>query len=277
MRTLQILVTVLLATPVAAQVHRFDPADLPGRQRAAQALEQLLDDETDVNTLVALAATAGVDLAPGSAARVRLTDALRAANVASDPAKAGDALRLELGSLVETLRFRPVAEAELPVGFPGFTVVDEVELREYPAYRMVRTGMRGGANGAFWPLFRHIESNGIAMTTPVQTDWSEQAAKPATMAFLYGDPAKQPEHTADDVEVVDTPAMTVLSIGSIGSDRKARVEALQQRLLDFVAASAGALEVAGPLRTMGYNSPMVRTDRRYFEVQLPVRCVAVER
>ena len=43
---------------------------------------------------------------------------------------------------------------------------------------------------------------------------------------------------------------------------------------DSVASTDGEWVVAGPLRTMAYNSPMVRGDRRYFEVQLPVRRAA---
>jgi hypothetical protein len=29
--------------------------------------------------------------------------------------------------------------------------------------------------------------------------------------------------------------------------------------------------VAGPMRTMGYNSPMVAPSRRFYEVEIPVR------
>ena len=139
---------------------------------------------------------------------------------------------------------------------------------------MARTTMRSGGNSAFWPLFRHIQSNDIAMTTPVQMDWKpngERAGRPANMAFLYGNTAIETQSTARNVEVVEAPAQTVLSIGAIGADRPARVEAMRARLEAFLARPDCRYEAAGPLRTMGYNSPMVRRDRRYFEVQLPVR------
>jgi hypothetical protein len=274
----RLLLSLLLAAPqVIAQERLFDRDDLDGRTTAARALGDLLAGSADLPTTIGKASSAATSLPIGSAARLRADEALAAA--AKAPAAEADEalarLRLSLGDLVETLSFRPLRQAELPKGFPDFQAVDEIELRQYPAYRMVRTSMKGGSNRAFWPLFRHIESNGIAMTTPVQMDWQQtgqgDGGRPVLMAFLYGDPQIEPKQTADGVEVVEAPAATVLSIGAIGDDRRERVEQLRARLEAFVAASAGRWQACGPLRTMGYNSPMVSRDRRYFEVQLPIR------
>jgi SOUL heme-binding protein len=273
MRTLLLSLSFAVGlTP--AQERLLAPADVPGRAQAAAELQAVLAVDADLPTSVALAACAGVTLAPGSTARARLVQALQRANGGTDPAAARATLRSELGDLIETLTFRPVQQAELPTGFPGFAAVDEIELRDYPIYRMVRTSMQGGSTGAFWPLFRHIESNGIAMTTPVQMDWQSQPGaahdRPMQMAFLYGDPTITPKRTDDGVEVVEMPAVQVLSIGAIGDDRRDRVEELRDRLLAWLGQNP-EWEVAGALRTMGYNSPMVSRDRRYFEAQLPVR------
>ncbi|MFO1032277.1 MAG: heme-binding protein [Planctomycetota bacterium] len=249
------------------------PEDRPARAAAAKELQLLLDDTPDLPTTVALAAVAGLPLPAGSAARARLDQVLRAANTANEPERARAALRRDLGGLVEVLAFRPRMEAARPQGFPEFGVVDELELRDYPAYTMVRTTAKGGSTRAFWPLFQHIQKNDIAMTTPVQMDWQpgqDGDRRPATMAFLYGDPATRPAHVADGVEVVEVPAALVLSLGAIGNDRPAVVEAMLARLQGWLAANP-AFEAAGPMRTMGYNSPMVPNDERYFEVQLPVR------
>jgi len=249
------------------------PEDRPVRVAVAQELQRLLDDTPDLSSTVALAAVAGVRLPEGSAARARLDQVLRAANLANEPDRARAALRRDLGGLVEVRAFRPRMEAERPQGFPEFGVVDELELRDYPAYTMVRTTAKGGSTRAFWPLFQHIQKNDIAMTTPVQMDWQpgqDGDRRPATMAFLYGDPATRPAHVAQGVEVVEVPAATVLSLGAIGNDRPAVVEAMLARLHGWLAANP-AYEAAGPMRTMGYNSPMVPNDERYFEVQLPVR------
>lgn len=277
MRTF-LLGTLLLTAPLFAQTRPLEPADLAGRRAAAEVITAVLAQRADLPTSIALVAVAGTQLGAGTAARSNLDAALSRANLAPRADAALRTLRVDLGELAETLTFQPTQQAELPRGFPGFQAVDEIELRQYPAYRMVRTDMQGGSNRAFWPLFRHIESNGIAMTTPVQMDWGRKdpagAEKPMQMAFLYGDMTIAPQHVADGVEVVAIEAQTVLSIGAIGDDRPARVEAMRARLEAYVEAHRGTWMAAGPLRTMGYNSPMVSRDRRYFEVQLPVQKVA---
>jgi hypothetical protein len=274
-----LLASSLLLTATSAQHRLYDPSDKVGRLATASDLEQALSARHDLHTTVALAAVAGQTLPEGSGARAQLTEALRQANLADhDPATASKAerrLRMALGDLCETLLFEPRREAELPVGFPDFQAVGELELRQYPAYRMVRAEMKRGSMGAFWPLFRHIESNGIAMTSPVQMDWTSSelapTAKPAQMAFLYGNPSITPKTTEPGVEVVEVAAMTAISIGAIGDDRRDAIEAMQERIQQFLAMHGAEWEIAGSWRTMGYNSPMVPRDRRYFEVQLPVR------
>lgn len=274
-----LIASSLLLAGTTAQNRLYDPADRAGRQAAATELDQHLRARHGLHAMVALAAMSGQSLAEGSGARATLDRALSQANLTSGEAaaqaKAERTLRLALGDLCETLTFEPRKQAELPTGFPDFQAVGELELRDYPAYRMVRTEMKRGSMGAFWPLFRHIESNGIAMTTPVQMDWNGSdlgnGAKPSQMAFLYGDPSISPKTTDPGVEVVEVAAMTVISVGAIGDDRKDTIEAMQERILGFLASRNGEWEIAGSWRSMGYNSPMVPRDRRYFEVQLPVR------
>ncbi len=267
-------VAAAAAVVLPGQSSLYHPSHAAGRQAAAAELREAARRDAELPTLVALAAIAGTHLPDGSGAVATLRAALRSANTAADTARASRRLRADLLDLAATLEFRPRVEAELPQGFPGFAAVGEVELREYPAYRMARTAVRGGSYSAFWPLFRHIESNGIAMTAPVQMDYAnadDGSARPATMAFLYGDPSIAPRSTARGVDVVEVPAATVLSIGAIGNDTKDRIEELEATLRGFLAAPDCAWQAAGPLRTMGYNSPMVSRDRRYFEVQLPVQ------
>lgn len=254
----------------------FEPGDLPGRGAAARELLHVLRSQVDLPVAVAWTALANTRLAAGSHARSSLDRALQRANQHPDAEAALATLRIEVADVAELLTFRPRMEAELPVGFPAPQSVGELELREYPHYRMVRTAMRGGSMGAFWPLFRHIEKNGIAMTTPVQMDWSNDGSRsrPVQMAFLYGDPGIEPAEVQKGVEVVAMPAMLVLSIGAIGDDRADVIEELQTRIAAFVAANASTYAIDGAPRTMGYNSPMVPRDQRYFELQVPLRRLA---
>lgn len=277
------LLTVAAALPAAPQdaprsaaasPRLLQAEDLAGRNQAAKDLLKVLRTKPDMPLAVAWTAGATVALAEGSAARTELVAAMQRANLSDGAEGARVRLFTDVADVVEALTFKPRMEAELPVGFPGPLAVGEIELREYPAYRMARTAMRGGGSmGAFWPLFRHIESNGIAMTTPVQMDWNNdpESPRPVNMAFLYGAPSITPGKVDKGVEVVEVPAATALSIGAIGDDRRDRVEAMGARLQAFLAAPDCRYEAAGPLRTMGYNSPMVPRDQRYFEVQLPIR------
>ncbi|MBK8099410.1 MAG: heme-binding protein [Planctomycetes bacterium] len=256
------LLAVTLAT-ASAQQRLLQPADLPARAQVAERLQTALRASTADRDILAAVTRALPALPEGAAATARLASALQANH---------EERRAIVGDLVADLQFKPLQQAELPAGFPGFQAVDELELREYPAYRMVRTAMKGGSYAAFWPLFRHIERNSIAMTTPVQMDWQANGTsdKPTAMAFLYGSPTLGQTGTDDRVEVVDVPALTVISVGAVGDDRRDRVAVLHERLRAWLRLNP-EWELAGDLRTMGYNSPMVARDQRYFEVQLPIR------
>jgi hypothetical protein len=112
------------------------------------------------------------------------------------------------------------------------------------------------------------------MTAPVEMTYGskkEEQRKPQDMAFLYqnmrlGAPGKD-----GNVEVVDVPAMTAVSIGLRGETTEARVADARSRLEAWLKQQADKYTTAGPLRVMGYNSPFVPANRRYFEVEIPVR------
>jgi hypothetical protein len=65
------------------------------------------------------------------------------------------------------------ATAPLPDDFPQPTPDGKIEVKSYPAYRSGTYGysgpLRQAAEVAFEPLYRHISSNNIGMTAPVET------------------------------------------------------------------------------------------------------------
>jgi len=173
-------------------------------------------------------------------------------------------------------------EAKLPEGFPEFTPVHHVEVKTLPDYRMARASMpdaqRRGANGVFWKLFSHIKRNDMAMTAPVQMDYtgSDEDAEVASMAFLYGsrkigEPGK--DSAINGVEVVDVPEQDVVSIGVRGRMTPESIERGHRALLKWLDAHKADYRPSGPLRRMGYNSPFIPGDRAFFEVQIPVEHV----
>ena len=230
------LLSFLFSLPLTAQAEPptvarlLQPGDLAARTEAATILAKAQQPAEKVGTdsLRSDLLIAARVLPVGSAARVR-ADALLARAIDAEE------LRLAVLDLVADLSLRPVAEAELPAGVPGYQTLDELEIRAYPAYRMVRTNMRAGSMGAFWPLFQHIKEHEIAMTTPVQIDYAADG-RANSMAFLYGSIELGPLGKSGRVEVVDMPPMTVLTLGSRGYDRADRIRELTARLASWLAA-----------------------------------------
>jgi hypothetical protein len=165
-----------------------------------------------------------------------------------------------------TLTFQPRKEAELPKGFPTYTPVGVVEVKEYPAYRMA-------VAGKFWTLFLHIQSNNIPMTTPVEMKYSANRSgkySQQSMAFLYGKDGLGELGKKGKVNVVDVEPVTVVAIGVRGRRNQTSVDRAHQYLMQWIEAHPDHV-ASGSLRVMGYNSPMVRQADSFFEVQVPIR------
>lgn len=216
----------------------------------------------------------------------RLARGLAEGRAATDAEARAWAYRLAMDDALDELSdagFEPIIESELPAGFPGPGPVGQVVLKDYPAYRGAYTDNGRG----FWSLFNHIQRNDIAMTAPVAMGMDVEtidAGEPTdvamtSMAFLYRDP-DMGELGADPddpgVEVIDWPAQTVLSIGVRGSRSAVKIRDTLARLDEALAQRADTVklpESGKTYRLLGYNSPMVPENRRFFEVQLVVERV----
>ena len=219
------------------------------------------------------------DIGPGAAARIQT--AMTVAQQQADPAAAAATLEKALRWLESDIRFSPVIEAPLPADFPSPTLVDEVEVKSYPQYRMavatsesVKQQKAGrwwarGDNSLFFALFDHINAKSIPMTTPVEMNVDE-TNRTQRMGFMYRNTQEGATGPDGAVEVVDVPAAVVVSIGMRGYSNDAAVKAAKAKLHQYLATRPD-LEPAGELRVMGWNSPSVSSARRYFEVQIPVR------
>lgn len=192
--------------------------------------------------------------------------------LADSSSDSAESLRIKLRQSVEVVSFQPKEEAPLPVGFPPLTPVGEIRLNDYPAYRLARTPIQADDGAAFWRLFRHIQSRGIAMTSPVEMTYRDGASLPqeVEMAFLYRSLEQGEPEQDGEVEVTDMPAQRVLSIGWRGDINDENVAAARQLLAAWLQAHASEYRSVGKMRVMGHNSPFVPREKRYFEVQLPV-------
>ncbi len=255
---------------------RSDPRALAAQTlRATQVVDGALEDPHAGLEALVQAAEEASELLRGSLLGRTLAGQVQDARWRglADPRAARERLAGELASVLADLEFEPLVEAELPRGFPALTAVGAIELKRYPAYRMVRANMgRAGSGGVFWRLFTHIRRGGIAMTAPVEMGWSGTGidAREISMAFLYGSPELGATGSDGPLEVLDVPPLWAVSLGCRGEASAARIVAVRSELARWVA-SRGDLEVVGDVRTLAYNSPMVPRERRYFEVQLPVQ------
>jgi hypothetical protein len=171
-----------------------------------------------------------------------------------------------------------ISEAGLPEGFPPPGPVDQVIVKDYPAYRLARVESAAGANGMFGMLFNHIKRNKIEMTAPVEMAWPDaaeggSASRPAAMAFLYGEPdwGRTGADPADArVVVEDIPAMQVVSVAMRGAYDGAHFEQGHAQLKAWLVEHP-EWEPAGVPRTFNYNSPFVPNLVKVAEVQIPIR------
>ena len=169
-------------------------------------------------------------------------------------------------------------DTPLPDSYPPPTPPGSIELKHYPSVRRAEYSGRMhpnlGMNFGFWPLFRHIDRNEIAMTSPVEMDyhqWDERDKAPDswTMSFLYRNADLGPTGNDGDITITDKTPLTVVSIGMNGpytmSTVRVGVAALERWLAD-----QNQWQAAGEPRAFFYNDPGVPRARRWIEVQIPI-------
>jgi len=172
--------------------------------------------------------------------------------------------------------------ASLPQGFPEPTAAGIIEVKQYPQYRAVTYTHNGDLQAAnrvaFNPLFEHISSNQIAMTTPVEARYTVTSTAPnevknqAEVSFLYGDPNITPDNVKPGVKVMDNQPMTVVSIGVQGAYTWESYETNLQKLQDWLEQHP-EYEVVGSPRRLFYNSPMTPESIKMSEVQIAIALV----
>lgn len=151
------------------------------------------------------------------------------------------------------------------------TPVGTIEIKTLPAAQLLAANGMGGNyfkenNSLFRPLFRYIQDNDIAMTTPV-----EAAIEPGVMYFYVGADYKGLElKETDRVQVIQIPERTVISIGVRGSYSVEHFESAQQQLLEWFAAQ-NEWQPAGPARALYWNGPFTLGFFKRSEVHFTVQ------
>lgn len=168
----------------------------------------------------------------------------------------------------------------LPEGYPAPTPPGAIEIKLYPRAR--RAEVSGeiwpdmGMNVAFWPLFNHIKDRKIAMTSPVEMDYSgvrddgRLKSDDWTMSFLYREPEMGKVEEDGVVSVVDRAPLLVVSMGQRGNYGVEQANEGLKALREWLAAD-GRFEAAGAPRSLYYNGPEQPTRDKWSEVQLPIK------
>jgi hypothetical protein len=168
-------------------------------------------------------------------------------------------------------------EAPLPEGWPELTPVGEVAIRSYPTYRaavVIDEGAGSGQGRMFGSLFKHISSNEIPMTAPVDmayesSEFGADSDRMTAMAFLYRVPELGPLGVEGVVRVEDVSPRTYASIGVRGTYSDEHFAEGLTRVRAWLDEHDEWRPDGSP-RYLGYNSPFVPWFWRYGEVQLPV-------
>ncbi|MEE3718298.1 heme-binding protein [Tumidithrix elongata RA019] len=170
----------------------------------------------------------------------------------------------------------------LPVGFPAPTPSDRIEVKQYPAYRSgtyVYEGKLEDATGnAFNPLYNHISSNNIAMTSPVEARYPTETLDRkvdrgiAQVSFLYRSTDIVPQQVAKDIKVEDHPPMLVVSIGIQGAYSYTSYQDNLAKLQRWLAEHPEYQAIGEPRRFF-YDSPFTPAPLKRSEVQIPIRAI----
>jgi hypothetical protein len=124
-------------------------------------------------------------------------------------------------------------------------------------------------------LFGHIKKNKIAMTAPVVMDLNEQAGR-QSMAFLYANKTLGTLGSEAGIEVDDRRAQEYISIGMRGRETQQMISSAVLKLRRALSKQKKYQAIASP-RLLGYNSPMVSSQKRFWEVQIALDKVALDK
>ncbi len=179
-----------------------------------------------------------------------------------------------------------IREAPLPDGYPAPGPLGVVIEKQYPASRT----FWAKGDRAFAMCFAFLKAQSLQMTTPVLWDDAvvdepeenrEEAAADADsenesatrrMHFVLQSPELAQPGRWGPVTVQDMPALRVASVALRGPLNRGTIQRCKQNLRQYLA-DRPTVQSAGPVRILGYNSPQIPEDQRFWEVQVPIQTV----
>ncbi|MEM6823451.1 MAG: heme-binding protein [Verrucomicrobiota bacterium] len=135
------------------------------------------------------------------------------------------------------------------------TAPNTIEVKKLPAMTAIRhTGDEKsyfeGRGSLFMPLFRYIQKNDIAMTTPVETE-----IDPGVMMFYVGSDVDTGRlQSSEDVTIHKIPERLVLAVGIRGKYSEENYQSAYTNAQEWLS-NQSTYKASGPPRMMYWDGP----------------------
>ncbi len=171
-------------------------------------------------------------------------------------------------ALIATMSFLNAYESAFPKTSP-----ETIEVKTIPASKVIISKAEGDyferSNNLFSPLFQYIQSNDIAMTTPVEAE-----INPGAMYFYIGcEAALRDLKSTETVTVKELPERLVVSIGIKGNYSESNFESAKAQLLKWLEQQTD-YAATGPARAIYWNGPFTPGFLKNSEVHIPIEKVS---
>ena len=149
------------------------------------------------------------------------------------------------------------------------TDVNVIEIKTVPAATLLVARSEDNyfdkKKDLFRPLFRYIQTNDIPMTVPVEAD-----INPGAMYFYVdSNQANKTLEDTDEVNVIQLPERTVISIGVRGSYSEKNFNKARETLIAYLAGQDDWIQ-AEPARAIYWNGPFTLGFLKRSEVHIPI-------
>jgi effector-binding domain-containing protein len=145
-----------------------------------------------------------------------------------------------------------------------------IELKQLPAMKALKNQGSGSYfkqdDDLFMPLFRYIQKNELAMTTPVESELA-----PGTMKFFVGSEVDVSAiASTEQIKIVEIPPRLVVAIGIRGSYNEKNYEKALSKAQAWLADQPEYAPDGAP-RMIYWNGPFIPWFLKKSELHLPIK------
>lgn len=152
----------------------------------------------------------------------------------------------------------------------NMTEVDTIEIKVLPKSVVMESSSESNSyfdegNNLFRPLFQYLQSNDLAMTTPVEAE----IENPKMRFFIESSKENEIFENNANVKIIEIPERKVLSIGIRGSYNESNFQEGRTKLLKWLQSNP-EYKQAGKPYAVYWNSPFMPSFLKRAEVHIPI-------